>query len=275
MEEDENSNSADQGTLTAPPFGMPPDWRADLAGYSWTAQTIGRSSAAVFRLEARGRPTLFVKTELASPFSELPDEAARLRWMAAHRIACANVLKQTREGERDWLLTGMVPGRDLASSHDLPPGRTVEIAADALRNLHLLDVTACPFDHTLDRRIGHARARVEAGIVDEADFDEKRQGCTAADLFDELLLRRPDEEDLVITHGDACLPNLLADGDRFTGFVDCARLGVADRHQDLALAIRSIHYNLGEPWVGPFLQRYGAKADPKRLEFYQLLDEFF
>jgi len=254
---------------------MPHRWRADLAGYSWTAQTIGRSSAAVFRLEASGRPTLFVKTAPAGPFSELPDEAARLRWLATHGIACPDVFAETREGQRDWLLTSMVPGRDLASSHDLTPGRIVEITAGALRNLHRLDVATCPFDHTLDRRINLARARVEAGIVDEADFDEKRQGRTAADLFEELLLRRPGGDDLVVTHGDACLPNLLADGDRFTGYVDCARLGVADRHQDLALALRSIRYNLGKPWVGHFLRCYGAEADPERLEFYQLLDEFF
>ncbi len=86
---------------------------------------------------------------------------------------------------------------------------------------------------------------------------------------------RPGVEDPVVTHGDACLPNLMLHGDAFAGFVDCGRLGLADRHQDLALACRSIRHNLGEACVGQFLAAYGAAHDPARLSFYQLLDELF
>ena len=256
-------------------FDLPLAWRPDLAGYAWTKQTIGRSEAAVLRLEAGGRPTLFAKTAPTVPLGELADEAERLQWLATNGIACPQILAQVREAGRDWLLMSAVPGRDLASSPDLEPARIAEVAADALRALHRLDVAACPFDHRFDRRIALARARMAAGLVDEDDFDEERRGRTAAGLFEELLARRPAGEDLVVAHGDACLPNLLARDGRFTGFVDCARLGVADRHQGLALACRSIRYNLGEGWVDPFLRHYGVTPDPERLMFYRLLDEFF
>ncbi|MDQ8731108.1 APH(3')-II family aminoglycoside O-phosphotransferase [Bradyrhizobium sp. LHD-71] len=250
---------------------LPKTWAGDLAGYAWRAQTIGRSDAAVFRLEAEGRPNLFTKTAPAGPFCELPDEIARLRWLAGQHIACPQVIAEAQEAQRCWLLMSAVPGRDLASS-DLAPGRVV---ADALRDLHACDARACPFDHRANNRIALAQARMDARLVDEDDFDEERIGRTAADLFEELLARRPQHEDLVVTHGDACLPNLLAADGQFTGFVDCSRLGVADRHQDLALASWSIRYNLGEEWVGPFLRHYGGSADPERLAFYRLLDEFF
>lgn len=257
------------------PADLPKTWAADLAGYAWTRQTIGCSEAAVFRLEASGRPKLFVKSELAGAFGEVPDEIARLRWLAANGISCPGVLAEERDGRRNWLLMSAVSGQDLASSPSLGPERIVEITADALRRLHAMDTRACPFDHRLDLRIALARARMEAGVVDEKDFDDERIGRTAADVFPELLARRPGGEDLVVTHGDACLPNLLAQRGRFTGFIDCARVGIADRHQDLALASRSIHYNLGEAWIELFLRRYGRKADPERLAYYRLLDEFF
>jgi aminoglycoside 3'-phosphotransferase-2 len=254
---------------------VPLAWKARLAGHAWVPQTMGRTEAAVFRIEAPGRPSLFAKTEIAGPFSEVPREAARLRWLSRSPIPCPEVIAELREGQRDWLLMSGAAGLDLASSPHLGPGRTVEIAADALRALHRLDIESCPFDHRLEIRIADARARMEAGLVDEDDFDDERRGRPARDVFAELLARRPEREDLVVTHGDACLPNLLAENDRFTGFVDCARLGVADRHQDLALATRSIRHDLGEEWVEPFFLRYGTIGDHDRLAYYRLLDEFF
>lgn len=256
-------------------LSIPSEWRADLKGYSWQRQTIGRSRALVFRLEAEGRPVYFVKTEVADGLAELSGERRRLQWLTQHAVPAPRVQDYIRTAGRHWLLTSALPGRDLASCADITPQCVVGLAADALRDLHRLAPGACPFDHRLDRRIVAAQARVAAGAVEEAAFDEERRGRTASDLLSELIARRQPEEDLVVAHGDACLPNLLAQAGRFTGFVDCGRLGVADRHQDLALTCWSIRHNLGEAWIAPFLHRYGVPADPERLAYYRLLDEFF
>jgi len=255
---------------------LPGPVRQQVRGYRWTRQTIGRSQAGVFRLDAPGKPILFLKVEPSGPLAELAGEAARLGWLTDRGVACPRVAAFAADRGHDWLLMTAVPGCDLVS---LPPGNAVAaigVMADALRRLHALDIRSCPFDHSLDHRIADARVRVEAGAVDTDDFDDERQGWSAEDAFARLLETKPSAEDLVVTHGDACMPNFIAEGDAFSGFVDCGRLGVADRHQDLALACWSIRYNLGEAWIEPFLQRYGgAGIDAGKLSYYRLLDEFF
>ena len=213
-----------------------------LSGYRFERDTLGRSTASVFRLEGEGQPVLYLKVEAAGPFGELADEAARLDWLKTAGLPCPEVIGRESHGGRNWRLP----------------------------------ITSCPFDHRREKRMAVAKARMQAGSVDETDFDETRLGKSAETLFAELESRRPGREDLVVTHGDACLPNFIASEEGFSGYIDCSRLGVADRYQDIALACRSIAYNFGEALVQPFLDRYGLPAtDPARLGYYQLLDEFF
>lgn len=261
---------------TAPQIDLPPAIGALVEGYVWDRDTLGQSDAGVFKLEAANRPRLFLKIDEADAFAELPAEAERLRWLGHQGITCPEVLAFEVHAGRNWLLMSAVSGKDLVSAGPLPAEKTITIMAEALRTLHALDIRSCPFDHRLDRRIADARVRMEAGLVDEEDFDDERLGRTARDIFADLIASRPTSEDLVVAHGDACLPNFMVDGERFSGFIDCGRLGVADRCQDLALSCWSIRHNLGEEWIAPFLAIYGAPdADVAKFAYYRLLDEFF
>ena len=255
---------------------LPVRLRDLLAGYEWRQDGLGRSSAHVFRLEADRRAPVYLKTELADPLGELAGEVARLRWLASQGLACPEIIAHETDDEREWLLMSALHGSDLVSAEWLQPLERVRLFAGALRRLHAIDIAACPFDHRLENRIGTARAHLLAGRVDEDDFDESRLGRSAEDLFRELVETRPSTEDLVVTHGDACLPNFMADGPKFSGYIDCGRLGVADRHQDIALACGSIEHNFGEELVAEFLKAYGDfQPQEEKMAYYQLLDEFF
>ncbi|MGH6854837.1 MAG: APH(3') family aminoglycoside O-phosphotransferase [Aestuariivirga sp.] len=254
---------------------VPPALQSIIGGYTWLAAKDGLSGADVFELQAEGRPRLFVKTEKCGLFNEVADEAGRLAWLSSTGMPCPDVLAYLTDQDRSWLVMTAIAGEDLGSTPALPPAAVVEIAAGALAKLHRINPASCPFDHSASKRVEIARARMAAGLVDEDDFDEARQGRSAAELFDILLREVPDHEDLVVTHGDACLSNLMAEHGMFTGFIDIGRLGVADRHQDLALIARDIATNFGTHWVEPFFRRYGYTADPAKLAFFQLMDEFF
>jgi aminoglycoside phosphotransferase len=121
--------------------------------------------------------------------------------------------------------------------------------------------------------MAEARERTRLGLVDQSDFDEVRRGRAATEVLVELLAKRPATEDIVFTHGDYCLPNVFVSP---LGFIDCGRAGRADRYQDLALAARSVAYNLGPEWVVALWEAHGHDTpDEEKLAFYTLLDEFF
>jgi aminoglycoside phosphotransferase len=86
-----------------------------------------------------------------------------------------------------------------------------------------------------------------------------------------FLQMMPRSEDLVVSHGDYCLPNVLIEEGRATGFVDLGELGVADRWWDLSVASWSITWNLGAGYEALFLEAYGAELDDERRQFHRLL----
>lgn len=255
---------------------MPEGWRDLLEDYVWERQTIGRSLAAVYRLSAPDRPGFFIKGEAANPFSELPGEATRLDWLADTGTPCPSVLGFETLAGRHWLLTGALDGHNLASQPEPEPGLIIKTVADALKRLHALPIADCPFDHNALERMAVAARRLDVRLVDADDFEDAHLGKDPAKLLARLYATLPAMPDPVVTHGDASLPNFMAAGDQFTGFLDCGRLGVADRYQDLALAGRSIAHNLGAQWIDPFYDAYGIEPlDRAKIDFYLLLDEFF
>jgi aminoglycoside 3'-phosphotransferase-2 len=254
-------------------FG-PTAWQERLSPYEAQRQTIGRSGDDVLCLVKNGVPELFLKSETVHPLSELPGEAERLRWLGAQGIPCPEVVDFATAGARHWLLMTALPGRDFASVPDLAPDQLVAAAADALRQIHTLAVGTCPFDHRAQLRVGLARQRLDAGQVDADDLDEP--GGDLEVLYARLCQTIPSDQDLVVAHGDASMPNLMISAaGAFSGFIDCGRLGVADRWQDLAIATNSIAFNYGDAHVEPFLARYGAPRSNLKDAWYLLLDEFF
>ena len=148
---------------------------------------------------------------------------------------------------------------------------------ESLAALHALPPTDCPFDRTLAARIPMAEAQVEAGLVDEDDFDAERAGWTAPQALAHARATAPKSEDLVLTHGDASLPNFIWSPGQPVTLLDLGRFGVADRYQDLAIFLRSAKRNHPHVDARALLRKHYplAEVDERACEFYRLMDEFF
>lgn len=239
-------------------------WKAELA-WSYVAQT------ATWRL-TRGIETRFLKVTVQGWEPSLAAERARLEW-AVGRLPVPSVLDAGADGVQWLLLTGL-PGRD-ATAHPLrrDPAKLVPILARGLRAFHERPADDCPFDFTLDVALGLARRRVEGDlVVPETDFHDEHRHLTPQRALDHLEARRPQVEDIVLCHGDYCLPNVLIDDEgRITGYLDLGELGLADRWWDLAVATWSVTWNLGPGWEQLFLDSYGVGLDPERNAYYRLM----
>jgi len=226
------------------------------------------SGASAARLRRAGEPDRFLKEQDTTWDRGLEAEAARLEWLATTPLAdrVPRVVEFRLGPPRDRLITTAVPGSWPGQPHAM--GR-------ALRELHdALDPSTCPFDLRLDVRLDLIARRVAEGGVDEDEFEEEYAGLAPEDILERLRAERPAHEDLVVTHGDWCYPNVLFDGDRWS-MVDLAGLGVACRWYDLAIGVRSSWHNHGDaPEVTKaFLEGYGIAADEALLRYYILVDE--
>jgi len=245
---------------------------------TWTPVTIGQSGVHTFRLTRAGRRNRYLKVAPRGLGVRLEDEKVRLDWLAGH-LPVPDVLYFHESDEREYLMTSEIDGlmaHNEALAGDLP--RVVRLLASGPRMIHNLPLEDCPFDQRLAVRIPLAHERLLAGRVDDADFDAVRQGRRAAELFQEMQASVPSNEDIVFTHGDYCLPNVIigSSGTTINGFIDWDRGGIADRYQDLGIAARSLARNWGPQWAPLLFREYGLeRADGAKVEFYQLLDEFF
>lgn len=246
-----------------------------VSDYCWQRVMTGCSTAQVFRLEGPTGDCLYLKTAPREYARDLWQEKRKLEWLQG-RLPVPEVRLFVEDESDEYLLLSGIPGvtaSDNSLTNDIP--EVIEQLAAGLAMIHNLPVSQCPFDARLPVKIELAREQMGFGPVDESDFDESRMGRTAADLFDELIRTIPDSEDLVFTHGDYCLPNVILRGGKLAGFIDWGRAGVADRYQDIALAARSVGSNFGSRWVPALFEACGIRPDYAKIHFYTLLDEFF
>lgn len=250
-----------------------------LRGAPYETDSIGMSGA-----EIRLYPEAVLKISR-------DDEAARreadiLTWLHG-KLPAPEVLACQREGGRQYLLMTRLRGKMLCDSRVITDAESAaRLLAQALEMVSAVDISHCPCRADLDTELAIARAHVERGEVDVENTDPATFGPGGFRNPRHLLMwleeNRP-PEDARFTHGDMCLPNILTENGRITGFLDLGGAGIGDPYRDYAIARRSLHHNTdghhGHTSPGfdaDTLFRYlGLSPDREKMRYFALLDELF
>jgi streptomycin 3"-kinase len=247
----------------------------------WSRIATGESRAQVFR---RADGALIAKQVPPDGVADLLDERRRIEWLAGTGIPGPSVVDWSTSDDGARLVMTAVPG---VAAGELDSGtllRAWPALVGMLRRLHELPAGDCPFERTLGTMFRIAEDVVRRDAVIPEFLTEDQQGRPHPELLADLRAQlderlAQESEDLVICHGDACLPNFMVDPDTLecTGLIDLGRLGTADRHADLSL----LQANARETWEGDdepranrlLAELYGPnRIDPGRMRFYRHLD---
>ena len=209
-------------------------WRNELGGLTFRDSRAGR----------------YLKWNPVGTGISLAAERDRLVWAVRYHPV-PEVLEYAADERGELLVTRAIPGESAVAPRWVrEPRAAVRAIGEGLRALHeALPVIDCPFSWSAESRL----ARLDPVVGDE-------------------LGDPPPVDRLVVCHADACAPNTIVGPDgRWSGHVDLAALGVADRWADLAVAAMSLGWNYGEGWDDEFHDAYGVEPDRERIAYYRAL----
>lgn len=257
---------------------LPAPVRARLRNYTKDDRNLRTEScSSVFLYTHPLKPGLILKTRDVRLRPQEPDllaETIALTWLqdklSVSEYRCFHV-----EGNMQYLLMSQLEGvSGIHPESTGDPARLVQEFARGLQEVHALGIGSCPMDWRRSRFFQWAEGLIESGALDD-QLKEGEHRTILLDKLSDIKEAVPEEEDLVFTHGDYCLPNVLFTDGKLTGFIDLGFAGVGDRYLDFVSASWTIQRNLGEEWISPFFHAYGLEhPDQEKMKAWQSVFEF-
>ena len=256
-------------------YNLPPKLEKILEEFDWSINTIGCSKSEVFKLTRNGE-TLYLKVNKPDSIFNLENEKIILTWLKDKLPVPEVIFFSTFEG-KEFLLISEIEGKvSFEASSDEEKRQNIRILAEGLKQIHSIEISDCPTDNSPDKLIQIAKNKLERKEISSSKFDKRWRTKTPEELFQEILEIKPNGYNLVFSHGDYCLPNIIFKDGELNGFIDWAYGGINDRYFDFAAVAWSIGYNFGEEWIKFFFEDYGLEEiNWDRIKFYQMLNEFF
>ncbi|XMB87021.1 phosphotransferase [Mycoplasmatota bacterium WC44] len=225
-----------------------------LEGYEVIEDEIGRSESSIYLIKQDDYDTyLKVGNEDVKKLTKV------LEFLKDKDINVPTLIKSGLYNGQYYVLMSKCEG---TMTYELEPELAVKVLATGLKRLHSIDISRCNIKY-YDNEL---MTRVKENIMNNVSIDEQVKLLGILDL--------KMEEDLVFTHGDYCLPNILFENDDIS-FIDLDRAGISDRYLDIVDCIWSIKYNFkSDIYVDLFLKEYGIEElNESKLQFFNIIRE--
>ena len=210
-----------------------------------------------------------------------------MKWLQG-KLPVPKVLEFERDEKKNYLLMTKMPGEmACADKYMKKPEQLTDSLAKGLQMLWKVDINHCPFSNHLEKKLQLAKYNVDNNLVDlnhvEPDTFGKN-GFKNPDHLLEWLNDNKPEEELVLSHGDFCLPNIFLTDEKVSGYIDLGRTGIADKWQDIALCYRSLLHNFAGKFTrkqydgfdkNRLFNQLGLEPNWNKICYYMLLDELF
>lgn len=256
---------------------FPKELRELLNHCNYEENKVGCSNTQVYKVVSpHSKSNKYLKIS-NSKFENFNYEVQLLKWLKG-KLPVPEVLYHGHNEQYEFFLMTEIQGTDSSIiDENADKIKVAKALAQGLKLIHSIPIDNCIFDQRLEIKLRIAEFNVDNHLVDEEDIKSSDSNITPEKILKTLKDKTPTNEDLVLTHGDYCLPNIiLGEDNRVSGFIDWGRGGVCDRHQDIGIGCRSIKRNLGEEMISIFLEEYGLdRVDYSKIEYYILLDELY
>ncbi len=189
---------------------------------------------------------------------------------------------------KSYLLMSKCEGQMACSDEYMSsPERLCKLLASGLKKLWSVKISEDIPRQDLSQKLVQAEYNITHGLVDldntEPDTFGENGFKNPRELLQWLYQNRPKEE-LVLSHGDYCLPNIFGIQEQVSGYIDLGRTGIADKWCDIAICYRSLSHNYSGKYNKKIFEKYddsllfrelGIEPDWEKIRYYILLDELF
>ena len=261
-------------------FDLPAGIKCLINEENYSIDDVGMSDSTVVLFHDK-----ILKIQTISEESE--NEYRVMEWLQ-DKLPVPKILGFDRDEKKNYLLMTKVPGEMSCTDEYMNnPELLISTLAEGLQMLWKIDISSCPYICNLEKKLQMATYTVEHNLV---DMDNVEPGTFCEDGFKtpkhllEWLGTNKPEEELVLSHGDYCLPNIFISDGKVSGYIDLGKAGIADKWQDIALCYRSLMHNYEGRYTGKqyqgfnanmLFEKLGIEPNWEKLRYYILLDELF